>query len=143
MLIDRPPEPERPACDLHDDFIQMSDIARSGLPPPQVAGDLRPEFDGPAPDSLVGYVDAALEQHFLHLPQAQIEPEVEPNRVGDDLGWKAVALVADVRRVHCCQLWPNRNASKCVLVCVTTPAAPARAKLRNRALGGMSRGAAR
>jgi hypothetical protein len=58
----------------------------------QVPGDLRPEFDSPAPDCLIGHVDAALEQHFLKLAQAQIEPEVEPNRVGDDLRWKAVAL---------------------------------------------------
>ena len=31
MLIDHPPMPERSACDLHDDFIQVSDIAGPDL----------------------------------------------------------------------------------------------------------------
>ncbi|KMK64103.1 hypothetical protein IMCC21224_1581 [Puniceibacterium sp. IMCC21224] len=70
MLIDRAPEPEWPVGNLHDDFVQMPNITRTGLPPSQILGDLRPEFDRPAPDGFVGHINSALEQHLLNLTQA-------------------------------------------------------------------------
>jgi hypothetical protein len=45
-------------------------------------------------------------QHLLDHPQAQWEPEVKPNRVGDDLRWKSVAFVAD-GLVHAAGLKPE------------------------------------
>lgn len=35
----------------------------------------------PAPNRFVRDVDASFEQHLLDLPQAQIEPDVQPDRV--------------------------------------------------------------
>ena len=54
---------------------------------------------GPSPDRLVQHDDPALEQHLLNQLQAQWEPEREPYRVGDDLGWKAVAFKIRARAV--------------------------------------------
>src|SRR3982751_226845 len=39
----------------------------------------------------MAHVDAAGGQHLLHHAQAQGKAEVEPDRVADDLAWKAVA----------------------------------------------------
>ena len=55
----------------------------------------RPELQSPAPDGLIGDDKAALEQHLLNQPQAQREPKVQPDRMGDDLWWEAMALVAN------------------------------------------------
>ena len=53
---------------------------------------------GPPAHRLVGDIDAALEQQFLYDAQAEREPCVEPDRVGDDLGREAVPPVADGAR---------------------------------------------
>jgi hypothetical protein len=37
----------------------------------------------------------ALEQHLLDEPEAQRKSKVQPDRMGDDLGWESMALVAD------------------------------------------------
>jgi hypothetical protein len=34
-----------------------------------------------------------LSQQFLHVAVAQVEPEVQPYGVADDLGWEAMATV--------------------------------------------------
>lgn len=85
MLIDRTPEPELFSSALHDDFVQMPNIAGAGLAASQLAGDLRPELGDPAADGLIGNVDTTLKQHFLDFTQAQIEPLVKPNGVSNDL----------------------------------------------------------
>lgn len=65
VLIDRAPEPELFSSALHNDFVQMPNIARAWLSPPQVSGDLWPELGNPAADCLIRNVDTALKQHFL------------------------------------------------------------------------------
>ena len=53
------------------------------------------------PYGLVADDDAAGGQHLLDHAQAEREAEVQPNRVADDLGRKAVASVAgEGRRRH-------------------------------------------
>ena len=96
VLIDRPPQPVLLARDHDHDLIQVPDVAAWPLAL-NALGVRRPELQRPSPDSLIGNEDAALQQHLLNQPQAQWEPEMEPYRVGDDLGWKAVAFVADGR----------------------------------------------
>jgi hypothetical protein len=53
MLIDRTPEPELFTRDLQNDFVQMPNVARTGLPLPKITGNPWPKFDGPPPDALV------------------------------------------------------------------------------------------
>ena len=62
----------------------------------------RRELDGPAPHGLVGDLNPALGQEFFHVPVAQGETIIEPNRVGDHLGWEAVPMkVAGAVRRGC------------------------------------------
>lgn len=53
------------------------------------------ELDGPAPDRLERNVHATCQHHLLDLAQAQVEPEVEPDNMSNDLGRKPMAFVAD------------------------------------------------
>jgi hypothetical protein len=63
----------------------------------QVRCNHRPEMVYPAPNELVGDYNAALCQQVFDVAQAQGEPEVEPDRLLDDLGWETVAAVATGR----------------------------------------------
>ena len=54
------PEPKHLAGDFHDDFIEMPNVTRPTLSPPQVPRDLRSELGSSATDRLVRDVDAAL-----------------------------------------------------------------------------------
>jgi hypothetical protein len=95
ILIDSPPEPVLLASDRDHDLIQVPNVAAAWRLAPETASVRRPELQRPAADGLVRDNDAALEQHLLNQPQAQRKPEVQSDRMGDDLGWKAVAFVAD------------------------------------------------
>jgi hypothetical protein len=95
ILIHGPPQPVLLARDRDDDLVEVPDVAAAWRLAPETASVRRPELQSPAADRLIGHDDAALEQHFLDQPQAQREPKVQPDRVGDDLGWKPVAFLAD------------------------------------------------
>jgi hypothetical protein len=61
----------------------------------KVPGISRTKLLAPPADRLVRHDDPALEQHLLDEPKAQRKSEVQPDRMGDDLGWEPMALVAD------------------------------------------------
>lgn len=84
MLIDCAPKPELLSGAFHDDLIQMPDIAGAGLSSSQVAGDPRAEFDDPTAGGLIGYINFALEEHFLNFTQVQIEQQVKPDGVSNE-----------------------------------------------------------
>jgi hypothetical protein len=44
--------------------------------------------------------DATLEQHLLDVAQAQVEPEIPPNRATDDDGRKTVVVIKRFRLLH-------------------------------------------
>ena len=121
MLIYRTPKPEFLSRTFHDDLVQIPNIAGAGLPSSQIAGDLGPEFGGPAADRLIGNVDTTLKKHFLNFTQAQIESQIQPNCMGNDLRRKTVTLEADFGCLHRRNLRPTRNAGNCNPVYVTTP----------------------
>src|SRR5215207_9841405 len=72
-----------------------SHCAWPGTKPTEVAGESWPELENPAPNRLIGHVEPALGQEFLHVAVAQREPEIEPDRVSDDLGWELMTGVGD------------------------------------------------
>jgi hypothetical protein len=74
LAIDRSPQPQALAPD-HD-----RPAAWPGTKPTEVASESWPEFQNPAPDCLIGHVEPALGQQFLHVAVAQGEPEIEPDR---------------------------------------------------------------
>ena len=52
----------------------------------QVRCDLGSKMVHPAPDGLIGDHDPAFRQQIFDVVEAQREPEIEPDRVLDDLG---------------------------------------------------------
>jgi hypothetical protein len=81
--------------DADDHLIQIPYVMRTWLLAAEAPGISRPELLTPAPDRLVRDDDAALEKHLLDKPEAQRKSEVQPNCMGNDLGWESMALVAD------------------------------------------------
>ena len=61
----------------------------------QVRCDHWPEMVHPAPDGLIGDHDPAFRQQIFDVAEAQREPNIEPDRVLDDFGRKAIAAIAD------------------------------------------------
>ncbi len=130
ILIDCAPEPELLSSAFHNDLVQIPNIARARLSPPQVVGDLGSEPGDPTADCLIGYVDTTLEQHFLNFTQAHVEPQVKPNCVSDYLRRKTVSPEADIGCLHRRNLRPTRNAGNCKPVYVTKPGAAISCEIR-------------
>jgi hypothetical protein len=83
------------ASDTDDYLVQVPNVSRAWRLAPKTPSISGAELPTPPADRLVGYDDTALEQHLLDQAQAQRKPEVQPNRMSDDLGWEAMALVAE------------------------------------------------
>src|SRR5215204_1378738 len=95
LAVDRSPQPQAFACDHDRHFVEVPLVAWPGTKPTEVAGESWPELQNPAPNGLVGHVEPALGQEFLHIAVAQREPEIEPDRVSDDLGWTLMTGIGD------------------------------------------------
>jgi hypothetical protein len=92
VLVDGPPHVLQLAVDLEEDLVQMPLVARPG---PAAAQSVRvglAERGAPAADGLVGHDDAAQEQEFLDLAEAERESVVQPHAVGYDLDRVPVPL---------------------------------------------------
>src|SRR5258708_40111689 len=61
----------------------------------QMRGDHRPEVVHPAAHGLVGDRDPALRKQILDVTKAEREPEIEPNRLINDLWREPISGVAD------------------------------------------------
>src|SRR5262249_5712815 len=72
----------------------MPFVAWLGASTLQPIGVILPKLETPLADGLMGHVDAALEQEFLHVAVAQREAIIEPDAIADDLSGKAVVFVA-------------------------------------------------
>lgn len=88
-------------CDGDDDLIKVPFIVRVEQPPPDLVGQHLAEPQRPLPHRLVAHDDTAGDRHLLDHAQAEWKPKIQPNRVVDDLGRKAVACVA---RCHAARL---------------------------------------
>ena len=47
------------------------------------------EFDAPEPDCFSGYGDTSLGEEILDIAMAEIEAKVQPDSIGNDIGWGA------------------------------------------------------
>jgi len=86
VLVDSAPEPVLPGSDADDHLVQVPDVSQAWRLAAKAPDISRSELPTPPADRLVGNEDPALEQHLLNQSQAQWKPEIEPYRVGDDLG---------------------------------------------------------
>jgi len=98
LAVHGSPQPQSLAPDRHDHFVEVPLRTRARTPGPQPAGELQAELPHPAPDRLIGDVEAALGQKLLDITVAQCEPKIEPYRLADDLGRVPVTRVGD--RLH-------------------------------------------
>ena len=91
--IDGAPEIHLLAADPDEHLVQVPSSVRLRASGPQPACDHRAEGEHPAPDGLVGDLDAALGQELLDVSVAEREPQVHPDRALDDVAREAVAGV--------------------------------------------------
>ncbi|NTG29939.1 hypothetical protein G6L08_22585 [Agrobacterium rhizogenes] len=97
-------DPPSPLCRLRQHKMGNFRI-RQQYP---LLGICRTEFATPSADGFVRHDNAAFQKHFPHQAQGKRETEVQPHRMGNDLWWETVVLVADDRRVHRDGLTVNR-----------------------------------
>src|SRR5262249_28195884 len=83
------------------DLVQMPSHTglRSALA--QVRCNNGPEMVHPAPNGLIGDRNTAFCQQIFDVTKAQREPEIEPDRLLDDLGREPVTFVADFLHSVC------------------------------------------
>ena len=79
---------------LRKDYFQMPFVAWLGAATLQPIRVVLPKLQTPLPDGLMGDVDPAFAQQFLHITIAQREAVIEPDPMADDLAGKAVMFVA-------------------------------------------------
>src|SRR5208337_4539296 len=99
----------------------------------------RPEMIHPTSDCLVRNCNSALREQILDVTKAEREPEIEPDRLVNDLRREPISGVADFR--HALRLPSGRRRDNAL------PRAVSR-KLRSdgpcrRSAGGLARGVAR
>src|SRR5260221_2242687 len=89
------PEIHRLATDPNHHLVEVPTGTGARSTAPQSLGEGGPELQHPAPDRLVGEIDATLGQEILHVSVTQGEAHVQPDSVLDDNGRELVAGVRD------------------------------------------------
>jgi hypothetical protein len=93
VLIHRTPERVPLALDADKDLIQLPFVSWLGSPPTQAAGEALTERSAPTRDRVVAEEAATFGQELLHIPQAQAEHVIQPNRLADNLRGGAMAAM--------------------------------------------------
>jgi hypothetical protein len=93
-LIHRSPQPVLHTGDLERDLIEMPFVADAREPTTDPVGELLAEFARPLSHGFVAEDDAAGRQQLLYHTQPEREPEIQPDRVADDLGREPIAGIA-------------------------------------------------
>jgi hypothetical protein len=94
VLVHRPPHVMALPIHRQKHLSQVPLVPWLGASTLQPIGVRLPTLETPLTDGLVGHVDAAFKQQFLHVAVAQGEARGEPDPVADDFARKAVMLVA-------------------------------------------------
>ena len=79
--------------DRQKDLIEVPRVAWSGTPATSLVGLGLPELPAPLPNRFVGHGNTACKQQLFHIAIAEAEPEIEPDRVADNLCGEAMILV--------------------------------------------------
>ena len=93
LVVDGAPQVHPLAGDPNDHLVELPSRARAWAALPQLARDQRAEFQHPAPHRLIGDVEPALGEQFLHVSLAQGEAEIKPDRVLNNFGREAMAAI--------------------------------------------------
>lgn len=96
---------------LEEDFIQMPFVTGPNATSPQTGGILFAKLVAPGSDRLLAQQYSASGHHFLHITEAQAEPEIEPNAMRNDLSRKPMATVRTVK--HSSSMPSPRRSKQC------------------------------
>jgi hypothetical protein len=108
--VDGAPQINHPPIDFQIDFVKMPSRVRLRAALAQAPSDHRPEVVHPAAHGLVRDRDPALSEQIFDVTKAECEPEIEPDRLVNDLRGEPILGVADFR--HAPWLSPIPNTSK-------------------------------
>ena len=100
VLVHGAPQILPSALDRHEQLIQIPGVAHSPASAPQPPRVVGSEGLAPLPDRLAVDGDPAFGEKILDIAKAEPKAMVEPDRVTDDLGREAVAVVAWRRARH-------------------------------------------
>ena len=92
-MINSSPEIVLFAVDLHEHLIQKVSIAKSREPPPKASGKFGTKLIDPEPNGFIADIDVAFKQKILHIPDTEIEPVIQPDRMLDDRWWESMSFV--------------------------------------------------
>ena len=84
VLVDGAPEILPLTLDIHEEFIQMPNVAQATLSSLECSGIFGTELQTPRSDALEADCDIALRQEIFNISEAQAESVVKPNRMADD-----------------------------------------------------------
>jgi hypothetical protein len=87
------------AVDLDEDFIDEEGVTVAPMLSFQSARIDRAKLDAPETDGFAGYSDASLSEKIFYISVAEVESVVEPNCVGNYVGWESVAFICIHRRI--------------------------------------------
>jgi hypothetical protein len=95
FAIDGAPQINQTPLNLQIDFVQMPRCVRLRPALAKTRGNQGSKMIDPSSHSLMGDCDAAFHQQILDVTEAQSESDIQPDRLLNDLGRKAVTGVAD------------------------------------------------
>ena len=93
ILVNGAPQEVQHAPDPNEHFIKVPFVARLGSPPAHLVCEAGTEFQTPLTDALVGDDPTPFRQQQFDIAETQTEYVVQPNRMADQLGREAVAIV--------------------------------------------------
>jgi hypothetical protein len=83
-----------PAVYFHEDFIDVECVAVASVPSLHSSGVDSSKFDTPEADRFSVDSDASFGEQIFDVAVTEVESIIESGGVGDDVGWKPVALVS-------------------------------------------------
>src|SRR5208282_3458351 len=112
---DGAPQVNHAPIDFQIDLVKMPDRMRFGTALAQFRCNDRSEMIHPASDCFVRYCNSALREQILVVTKAEREPEIEPDRLVNDLRKEPISGVADfrhalrLRRIQCARSCQRRD----------------------------------
>ena len=95
LSVDGPPQVDHSAVDFQIDLVEMPRRVRLLATLSQVGRDHGSEMVHPTPNPHVGHRQSALGQQILDVAKTEREPEIQPDRLVNNLGQEPVSGVAD------------------------------------------------
>ena len=82
------------AIDLHKDFIDEKGIAVASVFSLQPSSIYSTEFDTPKSNCFAADSDTSLREQILDIPVTEVETEVEPDGIRNDIWRESVAFIS-------------------------------------------------